>query len=107
MKKRFKYLILVLILVGAFLVRLYKINNPLGDWHSWRQADTASMTQIFADQGVNLLYPKYYDVSNLQTGTDNIEGLRYVEFPIYNLAALAGYKILPRFSIVIVRRLIS
>jgi hypothetical protein len=107
MKRKIEIFLLLIILVGAFVVRLYGINNPLGDWHSWRQADTASVTQIYADHGIDFLYPKYYDVSNLQTGFTNIEGLRYVEFPIYNVATLIGYKIVPRFSLEVWGRLVS
>ena len=65
-------------------MRLYRINNPVADWHSWRQADTASVTRMYAENGIDLLYPKYHDVSSIQTGKPNPEGLRMVEFPIYN-----------------------
>jgi len=42
--KYFEYLLLSIILILGFTVRLYKIGNPIADWHSWRQADTASVT---------------------------------------------------------------
>ena len=41
------FLIILLILVLAFVVRLHKINNPLADWHSFRQADTSSVTRNY------------------------------------------------------------
>lgn len=75
---------LSLILILGFVVRLYKINNPVADWHSWRQADTASVSRIYVEQGINLLIPKYHDISSIQTGIFNPEGVRMVEFPFYN-----------------------
>src|SRR5579859_7119571 len=84
-RKWFEILCLFIILLGAFGVRLYKLNNPLDDWHAWRQADTVTVSQIYVDYGINLLYPRYYDVSPTQTGVYNPQGLRFVEFPIYNL----------------------
>ena len=58
-----EYLILSLILVIAFFLRLYKINNPLADWHSFRQADTAAVTRYYVENGIDLLNPRYHDVS--------------------------------------------
>jgi len=80
----------ILIILG-FVIRLYKINSPIADWHSWRQADTASVSKIYLQQGINLLYPRYHDISSIQTGMDNPSGYRFVEFPIYNaIHALAA-----------------
>ncbi len=78
-------LILFLLLALGFFVRLYKFSEPIADWHSFRQSDTAAVSQIFAKEGYDLLYPKYYDISNVQSGLDNPRGYRFVEFPIYNL----------------------
>ena len=80
-----EYFLLAIILVLGFIVRLYKIDNPIADWHSWRQADTASVSRIYIDKGINILFPRYYDVSRIQTGATNISGLRMVEFPVYNV----------------------
>ncbi|MEK7526459.1 MAG: glycosyltransferase family 39 protein [Patescibacteria group bacterium] len=77
--------VLVVIIVLGFLIRTWHINFPIADWHSWRQADTASVSRIYLDQGVNVLAPRYYDISRIQTGMLNPQGLRMVEFPIYNL----------------------
>lgn len=86
MKKIFKeYFLLFFILVLAFLVRLYGINRPLADWHSWRQADTSSVSRIYFEQGIDLLHPRYYDISSIQSGVYNPHGFRFVEFPIFNL----------------------
>lgn len=80
--KKFEYLILSVIIIGGFLVRLYKVGNPIADWHSWRQVDTASVARIYSDFGIDVLHPKYYDISTIQTGTLNMEGYRFVEFPL-------------------------
>lgn len=80
-----EYFLLSLILIIGFGVRLYKINNPIADWHSWRQADTASVTREYVENGINFLQPTYHDISSIQTGIFNWDGLRLVEFPIYNV----------------------
>jgi len=82
--KIFEYILLSLILILGFAVRLYKIGNPIADWHSWRQADTASVSRVYVQQGINLLLPKFHDISNIQTGIFNPQGYRMVEFPFYN-----------------------
>ena len=69
--KYIEYIILTLLLIFGLLVRLYKIGNPIADWHSWRQADTASVTRSYVNLGLNLLYPKYQDISKIQTGYFN------------------------------------
>lgn len=76
--------ILLAILAGSFLVRLYKIDSPVADWHSWRQADTVAVSRNFIKYGFDLLHPRYDDISSTQSGTFNPKGLRLVEFPLYN-----------------------
>lgn len=105
-----KYVILIallLILSIAFGVRLYKITNPVADWHSWRQADTASVTRTFVDEGIDLLHPKYHDISKIQTGYFNPDGYRYVEVPIFNLVHAVAYEMAPQIGFDIWGRLIS
>jgi len=80
-----KKILIASVLVLALFLRLYKIDNPVADWHSFRQADTASVTDRFVQKGLNLLIPTYQDVSNIQSGKDNPKGYRMVEFPLYNL----------------------
>lgn len=76
---------LFLILVLAFVVRLYKIDNPVADWHSWRQADTAAVARNFFQEGYNPFIPKYDDMTGVaQIPVFNPERYRFVEFPIYN-----------------------
>jgi hypothetical protein len=86
MIKKYQYLILALLLLTGFLVRLYKIDNPVADWHSWRQADTSAVTRNFFKYGVNPFIPRYDDFSDVSgKGLLNPEGYRFVEFPIFNL----------------------
>lgn len=73
-----------LVVLLALALRLYRVTNPILDWHSFRQADTASVTREYVKHGVDLFRPKYLDHSNIQTGKDNPEGYRLVEFPIVN-----------------------
>lgn len=78
--------LLLLILVVGFLVRLYKFSGPIADWHSWRQADTSSVSRNYVNKGFDLLHPTYDDLSNVPSGKyDNPKGYRFVEFPIYNV----------------------
>lgn len=91
--KRFLVPALVLVFVLGFLVRLYRFDNPIADWHSWRQADTSSVSRNFVEQGFNFLYPTYDDISNIASGFDNPQGYRYVEFPIYNAAQASLFMI--------------
>ncbi len=83
-------LTLLLILLGGFVVRLHGFDNPVGDWHSWRQSETASVSRNFAQDGFDLLHPKMDNISNVQSGMDNPEGYFFVEFPLYN-ALQAGF----------------
>jgi hypothetical protein len=101
------YFWLVAILVLGFTVRLYKINTPLADWHSWRQSDTAAVTKIFLSKGFDVLHPRYYDISSIQSGISNPEGYRMVEFPFYNILHYALIKTIPSMSVEVSGRLIS
>jgi uncharacterized membrane protein len=83
--KYIEYIILCLILIGGFGVRLYKLNNPVADWHSWRQSDTAAVSEIYFNKGIDILHPRYYDISSIQSGEYNPHGYRMVEFPFYNV----------------------
>jgi len=91
----FKYMLLSLLFIFGFIFRLYKINIPLTDWHSWRQADTASVTKIYKDEGLDLLRPRYHDISQIQTGYFNPKGYRFVEFPLFNLFHLGMDAVYP------------
>lgn len=107
MKKFLPLSIVLCIVLLGLIARLYRFNNPIADWHSWRQTDTSSVSRIFVQEGFDLLHPKYFDVSNVQTGSDNPEGYRYVEFPLYNSLQAGGYLIVPSIPIEQWGRLIS
>lgn len=93
MKKLTIVIFLTILLVG-FVLRLYRFNNPIADWHSWRQGDTSSVSRNFAEHGFDLLHPKFHDISNVPSGFDNPNGYRFVEFPIYNVFQAGGYKVI-------------
>ncbi len=81
-----KIVVLVLIFAVGFIVRLYRFNGPVADWHSWRQADTSAVSRNFVTGGFDLLHPRFDDLSNVPSGIyDNPQGYRFVEFPIYNV----------------------
>lgn len=98
---------LLLIVLLALGLRLYKINNPILDWHAWRQADTASVTREFVKNGVDLLQPQYHDLSDVPSGTANPEGYRMVEFPLVNALTAALIRAIPTLDLVITSRFIS
>ncbi|MBI2066054.1 glycosyltransferase family 39 protein [Candidatus Woesebacteria bacterium] len=104
---KLEYILLSIILILGFVVRLYKINNPIADWHSWRQADTASVSRTYLEKGINLLYPRYHDVSSIQTGIFNPEGYRFVEFPVFNAVHALLARGFPALSLEIWGRLVS
>lgn len=81
---RNQYFWLGLILVLGLILRLYKIDNPIADWHSWRQADTAAVARNFLKEGFNPFFPKHDDMSPPGNSRPNPERYRFVEFPIYN-----------------------
>lgn len=101
------YFVLFVILLLAFGARLYKVTNPVADWHSWRQADTASVTRIYLERGIDLLHPRYHDISYLQSGKFNPQGFRFVEFPIYNALHAVLVKSFPFLSLEVWGRVLS
>lgn len=76
------------IFVATIGLRLYHLNAPIADWHSFRQVDTAAVARYFVQFGMNPLKPRYEDLSNIQSGKDNPMGWRMVEFPIYQVIAV-------------------
>ncbi len=85
----FQTALLIIILILSFVVRLYRLNNPIADWHSWRQADTSAVSRNFIKYGFDLRHPRMNNISNVQSGLDNPQGYFFAEFPIYN-ATQAG-----------------
>ncbi len=96
---KFRVFLLIFILVGAFIIRLYRFNNPIADWHSWRQADTSAVSRNFVKHGFDLFHPRFDDLSNVPSGRDNPEGYRFVEFPLYNLAQAGIFKVFDFFTL--------
>ncbi len=106
--KTLRSLFLIGIIGIALVVRLYKIDNPVADWHSWRQADTASVTANFASKGINFFTPTYHDLSNIPTGqAENPNGYRMVEVPFYNVLHLEMFRMFPNLGIDMAGRLTS
>lgn len=97
--KKIEYFLLAVIILGAFLVRLYKFERPVADWHSWRQVDTSSVSRNFIKYGFDVLHPKFDDLSKGVSLIDNPKGYRFVEFPIYNLAQAGLFKFIGHFTI--------
>src|SRR3990167_11355903 len=91
---RFKLGILLAIILLGFILRLYRFDNPVADWQSWRQADTSSVSREFVKNGFDFLHPRYHDLTSLSGGRmENLEGYRFVEFPIYNLFQAGFFKL--------------
>lgn len=100
-------IVFAVILVFTAVLRLYRISAPVADWHSFRQVDTASVARIFTEQGIDLLHPRYHDLSNIQSGKDNPQGFRMVELPLYQAAAAGLAGIFPSVDIDILLRLVT
>lgn len=105
--KKSDFIILLLILTVGLFFRLYKINTPLADLHSWRQADTAAVARNFTRDGIDLLHPRYDDLSGREAGQENPQGFRMVEFPLYNAIFALIYKLSPFLPVEIYGRLTS
>jgi len=91
--KIIRTIILSLIFCLAFYLRTYKIDNPIADWHSWRQADTAAITRNFVKEGFTPLFPKFDALVALNTYKDkNVNRYFFAEFPLYNIITYPIYK---------------
>ena len=99
--------LLILILLIGFIVRFYGFDNPIADWHSWRQSETASVSRNFVQHGFDILHPRMDNISNVQSGYDNPEGYFMVEFPIYNTLQAGLYSLFGFFTIEQWGRLVS
>lgn len=100
---------LIIIIIIAFYLRLYKLDSPVADWHSWRQADTAAVSRNFYkatlvpplgerlgafDFGYFLrmiFIPRFDDMAPMGTDLPNVNRYRFVEFPIYNIFVYLFY----------------
>lgn len=86
---------LFLILVLALGLRLYKINSPLADHHSWRQADSAAVIRNLAQDNSNVFLPQWDNLipTNLER-IPNPNRYFFEDFPLaYDIYPAFLYKI--------------
>lgn len=95
MSKKFfiEYFLLSILLVLAVILRIYKINIPLADHHSWRQSDTAAVARNFIKERWDFTKPRIDNMTFLHPGKPNPERLFLVEPPIYQTIVAGFYKI--------------
>lgn len=107
-KHKFAIITLFLIIILGSVLRTYRLSEALGDWHSWRQADTASVAREYLKSNkIDLLHPRFHDLSSVPSGLDNPEGWRMVEFPLRDgLHALLAQSF-PEISFLVWGRLLS
>lgn len=87
-------IILLTILVLAFFLRLYKIDIPLADHHSWRQADTAAVARNYIKEDFDFFRPRIDNMTPLnRPNLPNPERYFMVEPPLYNSLVALGYSI--------------
>lgn len=87
------------VLILGFLLRLYRFDNPIADWHSWRQADTSSVSRKLVTEGFDVMHPRYQDLSPQGLGVENPNGYRFVEFPVYNVLQAAPFVLFGTFTL--------
>jgi 4-amino-4-deoxy-L-arabinose transferase-like glycosyltransferase len=95
MNKKFtlEYISLSIILILAFGLRLYKIDIPLADHHSWRQADTAAVARNFVKEGFDLLRPRIDNMAPVaRPDLENPNRFFFTDFPFYNAIVAGLYK---------------
>jgi len=106
-KRQWFVLSVVLLMLFGGVLRTHQLTAPLADWHSFRQADTASVTREFVKNGVDFLRPQYHDLSNIQSGKDNLDGWRMVEFPLVNGLLAFVLRAFPSLDLVVTSRVAS
>lgn len=85
MKNKLIAFAVALLLFLTAYVRIYRIDFPIADWHSWRQADTAAVARNFIKSDFNLLYPQSDSLLALNDkGLENPNRYFINEFPLYN-----------------------
>jgi 4-amino-4-deoxy-L-arabinose transferase-like glycosyltransferase len=93
MREKLNLIILIFILALGLGLRLYKLDIPLADHHSWRQADTAAVARNFAKDHWDFFKPRIDNMTPLHLGAPNSERLFMVEPPVYNSVVAGVYKI--------------
>lgn len=87
------FVLIISIFIISFFLRLYKINIPLADHHSWRQADTAAVARNFVKEKWNFLKPTIDNMTYLHSpNLLNNERLFMAEPPVYQTIVAAGYQ---------------
>lgn len=100
--------VLLSLMLLAFGVRMYRLTTPLADWHSWRQADTASVTREYVKHGIDFWHPTYHDLSSIPNNLDNsAHGYRMVEFPLINAGLAKVLRLFPQLPLVATSRFFS
>ncbi len=88
-------IIITFLFTVSFIPRLYRIDNPVADWHSWRQADTAAVSRNFIKEGLTPFFPKFDALNSLNAMSDkNPNRYFFAEFPLYNIVTYPFYKLL-------------
>lgn len=74
---------LFLILLLGLVLRLYKVDIPLADHHSWRQADSAAVIKNLASSNFDILHPKWnnFTATNAK-GLPNPNRYFFEDFPL-------------------------
>jgi len=105
---RLKDISILLIILGLALVfRLYKIDSPLGDLFSGRQANTVAVARNFVKDGFDILHPHSDDLSNTLSNQENPNGYYMGEFPLYSAIIALLYKTAPFISLEVFGRATS
>ena len=94
MRRIFKqpWFFLGLILLLALGLRWYKIDIPLADHHSWRQADTAAVARNFIKEGFDFLHPRIDNMAPISKEmVFNPQRYFLVEPPIYQTLVAGVY----------------
>lgn len=91
-KKYIMIAVFIFLFALSVIPRLYRIDNPIADWHSWRQADTAAVTRNFIKEGFTPLYPKFDSLVSLNEHQEpNPNRYFFAEFPLYNIIVYPFY----------------
>jgi 4-amino-4-deoxy-L-arabinose transferase-like glycosyltransferase len=100
LKQLWPFFLVLIFFIGGIIVRFHGFHNPIADWHSWRQADTASVTRNFVQEGFTPLYPKFDTENSLNEPlAPNPKRYFFAEFPIYNIFVYEGYTKVGHFTI--------
>jgi 4-amino-4-deoxy-L-arabinose transferase-like glycosyltransferase len=83
-------LLLAFILLFGFCARAATFKSPLLDAHSWRQADTASISRNFYRERFNILYPQVDWRGDRPEGYVE-SGLEPLAFAVAALAKIGGF----------------